>query len=129
SAVNITGLVWHLCWCRNFGVSRALLDDITGRACDRVVTFVGGEHPRTQTNLDVFQAGRAFDLARRITRGRRVHDIHPHWQCQFPAERSAINFLRLVEPSPNRAGKVAVVTRKKCVSEDRKSTRLNSSHT
>src|SRR6267143_4088486 len=48
-------------------------------------------------------------------RGRRVHDVDPDWQRQFPTKCAAINFLRLVESSPDRASEVTVVTRKKRV--------------
>src|SRR5437016_9104578 len=98
--------------------------------------------------------------------GRRVHDVGPNRHRELMTERTAINLLRLVEASPNRAGKIAVVSGEKRIGEivgsaglarhagyffqavlrvrdlsrsglkridqagmeDRKSTRLNSSH-
>ena len=46
---------------------------------------------------------------------RSVHDVDPDWQGQLPAKCAAINFLRFVEPGPDRAGEVVVITREERV--------------
>ena len=47
--------------------------------------------------------------------GRGVHHIHPYRQRNVASERAAKNSLRLVEPSPDRAGNRTVVSCEKNV--------------
>ncbi len=44
--------------------------------------------------------------------GRRIHDIDPNRQGEFTPERAAINLLRLIEPRPNGASKIGIVSGK-----------------
>ena len=113
--MNVAWFGRHLRRRCDFHVSRAPLHSVAARAFDGVVTFIRREQARSRANLDLLQIGRARNLSGWITPGRGVHDVDPDRQRQFTAKRAAINFLRLVEAHPNRAGKIRIVTGKKCV--------------
>ena len=48
---------------------------------------------------------------------RRVHDVYPNRQRELAPKRAAINLLRFVEPRPNCAGKIGIVSGKKSIGE------------
>ena len=55
------------------------------------------------------------DLLGRVALIRRIHHVDPDRERDLASERAAINFLRLVESRPDRAGNRVVVTGKKRV--------------
>jgi len=78
-------------------------------------TLVRRQQSGPGANVHSFQSRRLRNFFRRIARQRGVHHIHPDGEGNIVAEGAAINFLRLIESRPNRAGDRAVVAGKKHV--------------
>src|SRR5450631_4627094 len=101
--MHVAGLGGHLSGSRDLHVSRATVDRFPVRRLHQVVTFVRREQSRLRANLDVLHSSRLRNLLWWIPLARGIHDIDPDRQLDFAPECSAVNSLRLIESSPDRA--------------------------
>jgi hypothetical protein len=114
--MNVACLRWFLRGCRELEVSRFLVHLAVGHF-DFLNAFIGGEQTGFRANVHSFQSARLWNFLRWIMRLRSVHHIYPDRQRDVVSERAAKNLLRLVEPSPNRAGNRAVISGEKHIGE------------
>src|SRR4029077_279297 len=82
---------------------------------DFLNAFLGRKQSRFRADVYSLETARLRNVLRRIMFGRGVHHVHPYRQRDVVPERAAKNSLRLIEPSPDRAGNRTVVSCEKNV--------------